>query len=77
MRIQVKGTPELDRYLRPEEVRPLRLGEMIKSMDAFRSSGGPPGTRCQLTYGLLSEYTHPAMRTTSASFADVRDEIPR
>lgn len=44
MRIQVKGTPELDYYLRPEEVRPLRPGDLIKAMDAFRASGDLPGT---------------------------------
>jgi|GEM_PF-4460765 len=74
MRIQVKGTPVLGEFLRPEEVRPLRTGQMIKAMDDFRAGGGEPGTHCQLTYGLLSEYAHPAMRATSSSFADVISE---
>jgi len=74
MRIQVKGTPELDAYLRLEEVRPLRTGDLIKAMDAFQAPNDRPGTRCQLTYGLLSEYAHPAMRATSATFADVVSE---
>lgn len=74
MRIQVKGTPGLDAYLRPEEVRPLRIGDLIKSMDDFRAAGEEPGTWSQLTYGLLSEYAHPAMRATSASFTDVLAE---
>jgi hypothetical protein len=73
MRIQVKGTPELDVHLRPEEVRPLRVGDLIKSMDAFLAAGDQPGTQCQLTYGLLSEYAHPAMRATS-TFSEVLSE---
>lgn len=73
MRIQAKGTPELGDYLRPEEVRPLRVGELIKSMDAFRSAGDAPSTLRQMTYGLLSEFAHPAMRGT-ATFAEVVSE---
>lgn len=76
MRIQVKGTPELDEYLRPEEVRPLRIGGLIKAMDEFRSFGEDPGTFSQLTYGLLSEFAHPSMRATSSTFADVLAELP-
>ena len=74
MRIQVKGTPALDPHLRPEEVRPLRIGELIKSMDDFRAAGQNPGTRCQVAYGILSEYAHPVMRATTASFTDVLAE---
>jgi hypothetical protein len=74
MRIQVKGTPALEPHLRPEEVRPFRIGDLIKAMDEFRASGEEPGTLCQLTYGLLSEYAHPVMRATSASFTDVLSE---
>ncbi len=74
MRIQVKGTPALEEYLRREEVRPFRIGDLIKSMDDFRAAGEEPETRCQLTYGLLSEYAHPAMRATSASFTEVLAE---
>ncbi|HVL90275.1 MAG TPA: hypothetical protein VM841_08585, partial [Actinomycetota bacterium] len=73
MRIQVKGTPELNEYLRPEEGRPLGTGELIKAMDDFRASGDEPGTRCQMTYGLLSEFAHPAMRASS-TFAEVLSE---
>jgi hypothetical protein len=76
MRIQTKGTPALAEHLRPEEVRPLRPGDLIKSMDDFRAAGDAPGTQCQLTYGLLSEYAHPVMRATSASFTDVLAEEP-
>lgn len=74
MRIQVKGTPALEPHLRPEEVRPFRIGDLIKAMDEFRAAGDEPGTLCQLTYGLLSEYAHPVMRATSASFTDVLTE---
>jgi hypothetical protein len=73
MRIQVKGTPDLDDYIGPEEGRPLRPGELIKAMDEFRASGDKPGTLSQLTYGLLSEFAHPVMRASS-TFAEVLTE---
>lgn len=74
MRIQQKGTPAIKDYLRQEEVRPFRPGELIKSMDRFRSDG-ESGTLSQLTYGLLCEYAHPTMRGTSAAFVK-SSELP-
>jgi hypothetical protein len=46
MRIQVKGTRSWTTTCGRKEVRPLRIGELIKSMDDFRASGDKPGTLC-------------------------------
>jgi hypothetical protein len=62
-RIQEKGTPELGDHLLAE-VYPFRPTDLIKAMDRFAKPDDPNYTHYQLMYGLLSEYSHPAMGAT-------------
>jgi hypothetical protein len=71
MRIQAKGTPSLNEILL-EESYPIKPSDLIKAMDKFDRPDDPKYTHYQVKYGLLSEFTHPAMRATR-HFASVKN----
>lgn len=60
--IQSRNTPEVQRIIGMGEVYPTSPTDYIKALDRFAVPGKTPGKRFQLTYGLLSESAHPAMR---------------
>src|SRR3954471_3895465 len=62
MFVQSRGTPDVANIIGMGEVYPVSPTDYIKAIDRFASPGKTPGKRFQLTYGLLSESAHPAMR---------------